>query len=90
LIGKVADLLHAAHDDYDKTTQNLIKAYGTDHLEMGMYAALAAYSRAYGDHETAMLAEGLMAEEKASAEQARPLIASCAADTFAASVRKAA
>src|SRR5690348_16342844 len=41
LMGKLTDILHAAHDAYDKTTQDLIKGYGMDHLRVGAYAALA-------------------------------------------------
>src|SRR2546430_2271944 len=43
MLGKLADLIHAAHDDYDKTTQDVIKAYAASHLGVGMYAALATY-----------------------------------------------
>jgi ferritin-like metal-binding protein YciE len=90
LMAKVGDMIHGAHDPYDKTTQDLIKAYAIDHMEVGMYAALAAFSRAYGDIDTAALAEQIMAEEKEAADRIRPLIASCAADTFAASMKKVA
>jgi ferritin-like metal-binding protein YciE len=87
LMGKVGDLLQGAHDEYDKTTQNLIKAYATEHLEIGMYAALAAYATAYGDQETAQIAEQIMIEEKDAADKIRPLIPTCAAETFTASVK---
>jgi ferritin-like metal-binding protein YciE len=90
LMGKLSDIIHGAHDDYDKTTQDMIKAYAIDHMAVGMYAALAAYSLAYGDHNTAAMAEQIMGEEMAAADRARPLIASAAADTFAASMKKVA
>jgi ferritin-like metal-binding protein YciE len=90
LLGKLSDLMHATHDPYDKTTASLIKAYGTEHIEIGMYAALAAYARAYGDQVTAGLAEQIMAEEKAAADHFSPLIVVCAAETFTASMQRAA
>lgn len=75
LMGKVADLMHAAHDPEDKTTQDLIKAYATEHLEFGMYASLESYSEALGDMETARLARQIASEEKEAAEKIFPLIA---------------
>jgi ferritin-like metal-binding protein YciE len=88
LMGKLSDIMHAAHDDYDKTTQDLIKTYAIDHMAVGMYASLAAYSHAYGDQDTAALAEAIMGEEKEAADRARPMIATCAADTFTATMQK--
>lgn len=90
LMGKLTDALQATHDPYDKTTQDLIKAYALDYLFLGSYAALAAFSRAYGDVTTAEMAETLMAEEGVAADKVRPHIAGAATDTFKASVMKAA
>src|SRR5438445_8383001 len=36
IMGKIGDLLNAGHDDYDKTTQNLMMAYATEHFECAM------------------------------------------------------
>src|SRR5687767_7247 len=33
VMSKVSDLFNAEHDQYDKTTQNLIQAYATENLE---------------------------------------------------------
>jgi ferritin-like metal-binding protein YciE len=74
LLGKVSDMVNAAHDEYDKSTQNLIKAYSTEHLERGMYESMAAYADAIGDTTTAQLARELQAEEEATAELIFPLI----------------
>jgi ferritin-like metal-binding protein YciE len=90
LMGKLSDMLHAAHDPYDKTTQDLIKAYAMDHLCVGAYASLAAFSRAYGDTTTAELAEKIMGEAAAAADRVRPHIAESAAETFKAAIHKAA
>ena len=75
LMGKVGDLMHAAHDVEDKTTQDLIKAYATEHLEIGMYASLASYAEAVGDTQTAQLALQIQAEEKEAADKIFPMIA---------------
>jgi ferritin-like metal-binding protein YciE len=90
VMAKVTDLVQGAHDAYDKTTQDLIKAYGTEYLEIGMYAALATFARAYGDLDTAAIAERNMGEEQQAAEKIRPLITDSAGDSFAASMKAAA
>jgi ferritin-like metal-binding protein YciE len=86
LLGRVSEIMHGAHDDYDKVTQNLIKAYATEHLEIGMYTALIAYARACNDEETATLAEEILAEEEEAAERIFPLIEQCAQATYLAAV----
>jgi ferritin-like metal-binding protein YciE len=78
LMGKVSDMIQGAHDEYDKATQDLIKAYATEHLEIGMYTALEAYSEQLGDQETAALAREIKAEEKQAAETVFPMIATAA------------
>lgn len=84
VMGKLSDLMNIGHDDYDKTTQDIIKAYSTEHLEIGMYTSLAAYARAIGDNETAALAEEIIAEEQDAAQKLYPLIAQQAQATYAA------
>jgi ferritin-like metal-binding protein YciE len=74
IMGKVSELMHGAHDEYDKNTQNLIKAYATEHLERGMYESLYAYASSVGDTETANLARQIQAEEEATAQKLFPLI----------------
>ena len=74
LMGKVADLVNAAHDDYDKTTQNLCKAFATENLEIAMYESLSAYAEAMGDTETAQLARQLQQQERQTAERIWPHI----------------
>jgi ferritin-like metal-binding protein YciE len=85
VMAKVADMMNAAHDDYDKTTQNLIKAYATEHLERGMYEALSAYAEAVGDHDTAALAREIQKEEEQTGNKLFPLIRDCARNTYQAS-----
>ncbi len=82
MLSRVADLLHGRQDAYDKTTQDVIKAYSVEHLEIGMYAALATFARLYGDRDTEALALQIMAEEQAAADQLRPLIDSASAKAF--------
>lgn len=74
ILGKVSEVMHGAHDEYDKNTQNLIKAYTSAHLERGMYESLFAYSNAIGDQVTANLARQLQAEDEAAAQRLFPLI----------------
>jgi ferritin-like metal-binding protein YciE len=90
LMGKLTDMLQSAHDAYDKTTTDLIKTYAMDHLAVGAYASLAAFSRAYGDNTTAELAEKIMGESLAAADKIRPHIAEAAAETYKAAVKRAA
>lgn len=81
MMAKVSELMHGAHDEYDKATQNLIKAYATEHLERGMYESLAAYAQAVGDMETANLARQIQMQEEQTAQKIWPLIAACAMTT---------
>ena len=84
LMGKVADLFNAGHDEYDKTTQNLIQAYATENLEIAMYESLASYSDAIGDTETAALARQIQQQERQTAERLWPHVQRCAARAVAA------
>ena len=74
IMAKMSEIMHGAHDEYDKNTQNLIKAYATEHLERGMYESLIAYSTAIGDDTTAALGRQIQAEEEATAQKLFPLI----------------
>jgi len=79
MVAKIGDALHAAHDEYDKTTQDLMKAYATENFECAMYQSLESYATAIGDTETAELARQHMREEKEAAERVWPLIQPTAA-----------
>jgi ferritin-like metal-binding protein YciE len=87
VLGKVSGLVHAAHDGYDKTTQDVIKAYSVEHLQIGSYAALATFARLAGDPETETLAAKIMEEEQVLANTLRPLIDDCSTRTFEAANR---
>jgi len=78
IMGKVSDLVNIGHDEFDKTTQDIIKAYSTEYLEVGMYTSLKAYAEQLGDGETAALAERAIGEEKEAADTLFPLIAETA------------
>lgn len=82
LMAKVGEIMHGAHDEYDKNTQNLIKAYATEHLERGMYTSLIAYAEACGDVETARLAQEILKEEEQAAQRLFPLIEQFAQSTY--------
>jgi ferritin-like metal-binding protein YciE len=83
LMAKMGELMHGAHDEFDKNTQNLIKAYAAEHLERGMYESLIAYASAVGDMETAQLARQIQMEEEQTGQLIFPLIASYAQTALA-------
>jgi len=67
-------ITNAFHDQADKETQDVIKAYAASYLEIGAYTSMAAYARAIGDMETAQLADTLIEEERRAGERLQPLI----------------
>lgn len=67
-------ITNAFHDQADKETQDVIKAYTASYLEIGAYTSMAAYARAIGDMETAQLADTLIEEERRAGERLQPLI----------------
>ncbi len=83
VIAKAAEVLHGAHDEYDKNTQNLIKAYTAAHGNRGLYESLIAWSNAIGDSETATLGKQLQDENVAIAEQVFPHVAQYAQTALA-------
>ncbi|CAN5641566.1 hypothetical protein BH11ARM2_BH11ARM2_25340 [soil metagenome] len=74
ILAKASELMHGAHDEYDKNTQNIIKAYALAQLERGMYQSLYSYSIAVGDSDTAALAQTLREENESTAQRLFPLI----------------
>ncbi len=74
LLAGLGDMAHAGHDAYDRTTMALIQAYATEHLEIGIYSALAGYAQALGDQPTASLAEEIAEEERKAAGVLFPYI----------------
>ena len=86
LMAKMSEMMHGAHDQYDKDTQNLIKAYATEHLERGMYESLAVFATAVGDTSTAELARQIQMEEEQAAQVIFPMIATYAQTAIAATV----
>jgi ferritin-like metal-binding protein YciE len=74
MMAKIGDMIQAGHDQYDKNTQNLIKAYATEHLECGMYEALMTYAKGIGDEDVAQVAETIQMEEKETADRLWPMI----------------
>ena len=78
MMGRMSELMQMTQDEYDRTTQNLIKAYTSEQFEMAMYQALQSYAEAIGDSETAQLAQEHFQQEKRTAEALWPLIAEMA------------
>ena len=64
LLSKASDILNIGHDDEDKLTQDLIKAFAATHLHMGAYESLRAYASTIGDQESVQLAIRGIEQEK--------------------------
>ena len=79
MLGAIGDALQGAHDEYDKTTQDLMKAFATENFEIAMYTALESYATAIGDTETAQLARQHISEEEEARDVVWPYIAQAAA-----------
>ena len=86
VMAKAAEVLHGAHDEYDKNTQNIIKAYTAAHGNRGMYESLIAWCNAIGDAETANLGRQLQQENVTLAEQIFPHISRYAQTALAGTV----
>lgn len=86
LMAKFSELMHGAHDEYDKNTQNIIKAYALAQLETAMYQSLVSYSTAIGDTETAALGKTLQEENESAAKRLFPLIDAYAKTALAGTV----
>jgi ferritin-like metal-binding protein YciE len=74
LIGKGSDLLNIFHDQDDKQTQDVIKAYALENFEVGMYLSLKAFADAVGDADTARMAEDFVHEEHTAGERFLDLV----------------
>lgn len=74
LMGKVGDFMHKAEDEYDQTTQDLMKAYAIENFECAMYQSMESYATAIGDTETAQLARMHHEQEKQAAQMAWSMI----------------
>jgi ferritin-like metal-binding protein YciE len=74
LMGKIGDFMHKAKDEYDQTTQDLMKAYAVENFECAMYQSLEAFATAIGDDETAQLALMHHEQEKQAAEMVWSMI----------------
>jgi len=74
LAAKGSGLLNAFHDQEDKLTQDVIKAFSLEYFEVGVYTSLKAYSSAVGDTQTAQLAETIISEERQAGEKMERLI----------------
>ena len=82
IMNMLGETIHSSGDEFDKATQDAIKAYTTEHLEIGIFAALATYAEAHGDLETAQMAEEMIVEQQRAADRFRRCIPECAAETY--------
>ncbi len=74
ILAKTSSALNIFHSKEDKQTQDTIKAFAFEHFEIGAYTSLHAYATAIGDTETAQLAQTIISEEQAAADQFERLI----------------
>lgn len=81
IMAALGDAMNSFHDQYDQITMDLVNAFATEHLEIGMYTALESFARSCGDEETARLAREIMDEEQEAADKIEPLIDRCASAT---------
>lgn len=88
LMAKLSEMMQGMHDELDKATQNLIKAYATEHLERGMYEALAAYASSINDERTAALARQIQSQEEQTAQLLFPMISRLAPAAQAAATNR--
>lgn len=79
MMAMIGDAFQGAHDPDDKTTQDLMKAFGIESFEMAMYQGLAAYANGIGDTQTAQLAQQILQQERETANKVWPMIAPTAA-----------
>jgi ferritin-like metal-binding protein YciE len=86
LLAKSSEMLNVFHDREDKETQDLLKAYAMEHLEVGMYMSLKAFADAVGDYETAQLADAILGEEQLAAERLLRVVPQVARTAVATSV----
>jgi ferritin-like metal-binding protein YciE len=56
VLGKLGDAFRSIHDESDKTTEDVMKAYATESFRAGMYQATEAYASAIDDQGTVRLA----------------------------------
>lgn len=57
IFAKTLDLLHAAHDDYEKSVTDLMKAYTITRFQTAIYEAIRSYAGSLGEAETVRMAE---------------------------------
>ena len=74
MMSKVSDLIQGAHDQPDKNTQYLIKAFAAENLERGIYESLIAYAQAIGKEDVAQVARNIQQQEQQTAERIWPMI----------------
>ena len=75
ILAKATELMNSGHDDYDKNTQNVIKAYTAAHGNRGLFESFVAWAQSIGDAESLSLGQQLEQENAAAAERIFPHIA---------------
>ena len=84
LMAKIGSKMDIGHDEIDRQTMCLIKLYATEHLERGMFEAMASFAEAIGDTETASLAREIQKGEETAGEKLYSLISEYACEAVGA------
>jgi ferritin-like metal-binding protein YciE len=78
LLGMAPKTAQLGHEQVEKTTQNLMMAYGMESAECAMYEAMAAVARRAGDAATEQLAQEIGEQERQTALKVWDQIGPCA------------
>jgi len=84
LMAKLGSKMDIGHDEVDRQTMCLIKLYATEHLERGMFEAMAAFAETIGDNETASLAREIQKGEEVAGDKIYSLISEYACEAVGA------
>jgi len=78
IIAKTLDILHAAHDDYEKSVTDLMKAYTIVRFQSAIYEAIRAFAETLGETETERMARMHRDDAEAQAKRVWPYLTSVA------------
>jgi len=82
LFGTAPKAAQVAHEEEERTTQNLMIAFAVENAEVAMYEALKVAAETAGDEETAALAIRIQGQERATAAKIWPEIGPAAIAGF--------
>jgi ferritin-like metal-binding protein YciE len=78
LFAKTLDILHAAHDAYEKSVTDLMKAYTIVRFQTAIYESIRSYAEALGETDTAKMATMHRDDAEAQAKRLWPYLGNVA------------